>query len=159
VTLRDHHAFEQRKATIEAILDDLGPTRSTDVGRSEDLRRFKIEVDAPQLPLVAQARFRYLEWWRRDGSGWRRVKSYFDYIDLVHGGRLAYHRHDLPGAAGIPHSHCEPANRPSTAPHFRAYEVDLLEAHEEFTALYASGRPIDCVGLRPLRTDHEGADA
>jgi len=45
--------------------------------------------------------------------------------------------------------------RTATPParHFRAYEVDLLEAHEEFAALYASGRAIDCAGLRPLRVD------
>lgn len=36
---------------------------------------------------------------------------------------------------------------------FRAYEVDLLEAHEEFAALYASGRAFDCAGLRPLHLD------
>lgn len=151
--LRDHHAFEQRKATIEAVLDDLGPIRGEDGGKLEVVRRFEVQVDSPELPFAVRARFRYLEWWSRDGRGWQLVKYQYDYFDLVHRGRLAYHRHDLPGAANMLHSHCQPQGSPPLARHFRAYEVDLLEAHEEFTTLYASGRVIDCTGLRPLRSD------
>ena len=41
----------------------------------------------------------------------------------------------------------------------RTYTQRLLEAHEEFVALYASDRVLDCAGLRPLHATHEGADA
>lgn len=156
--LRDDHAFEQRKATVSAILDDLGPIRDEDSGKLQDFRRFEIELDSPESPLAARARFRYLEWWTREGRGWRLGRYQYHYVDRVHGGRLAYHRHNVHGAADIPHSHCQPVDRPALAPHFRAYEVDLLEAHEEFAALYASGRAIDCAGLRPLHATPEGAD-
>jgi hypothetical protein len=159
VKLRDDHAFEQRKATVAAILDDLGPIRVQDSGKLEEIRRFEVALDAPEPPLDVLARFRYLEWWIRDGRGWRLAKYQYDYFDLVHRSRLAYHRHDLPGRANILHSHCQPADRPLSAQHFRAYEVELLESHEEFAALYASGRDIDCASLRPLQVPEEGAEA
>ena len=157
--LRDDHALEQHKARVSAILDDLGDIRVEDSGTRDSIRRFEIEVDAPRPPLTGRARFRYLEWWTRDGRGWQRGRYQYDYFNRVHRSRLAYHRHNLPGAADILHSHCEPPGKPLSASRFRAYEVDLLEAHEEFTALYASGRVIDCAGLRPLHATQEGADA
>ena len=157
--LRDGHAFNQRKATVSAILDDLAPIREDDGGKVEAVRRFEIEFEAPEPPLAAEARFRYLEWWNRDGRGWQLIKYQYDYINLIDHARLAYHRHDLTATADIPHMHCGPMRGPAAASHFRSYEVDLLEAHEEFAALYASGHAIDCAGLRPLHATQEGADA
>jgi hypothetical protein len=153
LTLRDDHAFEQRTATILAIVDDVGSPSLEDTGKADALRRFQVEVDVAEAPLEVQARFRYLEWWSRDGRGWRLAKYQYDYFDRVHRSRLAYHRHDLAGEPDLLHIHCEPPGTPPSARHFRAYEVDLLEAHDEFSALYASGRAIDCVGLRPLHVD------
>ncbi len=158
VRLRDDHAFERHKARIAAILDDLGDIRVEDSGRRDSIRRFEIEVDAPRPPLTARARFRYLEWWSRDGGGWQRGRYTYDCFDRVHGGRLAYHRHDRPGLPDGHHIHCEPSRGRTQARHFRAYEVDLLEAHDEFAVLYANGGTIDCTGLRPLHVT-EGADA
>jgi len=158
VRLRDDHAFEQRKSTVSAILDDLAPISHDDGGKLDDVRRLEFELETPDPPLDGRARFRYLEWWRREGRGWRLIKYQYDYVDVITRSRLAYHRHDLPGAPDTFHSHCEPPGRPSSVPHFRAYEVDLLEAHEEFAALFASGRTIDCAGLRPLRANQEGTD-
>jgi hypothetical protein len=157
--LRDDDAFEQRKATVLAILDDLGPIRDEDSGKLNEIRRFGVELDAPEPPLASRARFRYLEWWSRDGRGWQLGRYQYDYFDRVDRARLAYHRHNLPGGPNMLHRHCEPPDRSPSAPHFRAYEVDLLEAHEEFAALYVSGRPINCAGLRPLQVTEEGADA
>lgn len=156
--LRDDHAFEQRKATIEAILDDLGPIRSDDGGKLEGVRRFEVALDTPEPPLPARARFRYLEWWSRDGHGWTLAKYQYEYIDLMRRGRLAYHRHDLAYGPDLLHIHCETSGGRRSSAHFRAYEVDVLEAHEEFAALYSNDRPISCAGLRPLRAT-EGADA
>ena len=157
--LRDDHAFEQHKARISAILDDLGDVRAEDSGKRESLRRFEIEVDAPRSPMTVRARFRYLGWWSRDGRGWRLDRYQYDYFDRVSRARLAYHRHNLPRGANTLHAHCEPSGGRSLERHFRAYEVDLLEAHEEFAMLYVIGRPITCGGLRPLQVTEEGADA
>ena len=149
--LRDDHAFEQRKATIVAILDRLGDLIVIDGGKAAPERAVRFELDAPRRPLPAFGRFRYGEVFRRDGVGWSLTSYTYDYLDVEHGGRLAYHWHSLPGRLAVHHLHCRPpAGRPSIS-HFRAYEVDLFEAHDEFTRLLASGTPIDCTGLRPLR--------
>ena len=144
---------------MSAILDDLAPISHDDSGKLEDVRRLEIDLVTPDPPLVVRGRFRYVEWWSRDGVGWRRFKYQYDYIDVMNRSRLAYHRHDLPGAPDTLHIHCKSPGSPSLEPHFRAYEVDLLEAHEEFAAVYASGRAIDCAGLRPLITTQKGTDA
>ncbi len=157
--LGDDHAFEQRKATVLAVLDDFGPPHYEDTGRLEAMRLFEVDVDAPEAPLPVRARFRYLEWWSRDGRGWQLVKYQYDYVDRVGRSRLAYHRHDLADQPDIPHMHCESSGKPASAPQFRSYEVDLLEAHEEFAALYLGDRGVDCARLRPLHIDRQGADA
>ena len=149
--LRDDHAFEQRKATIVAVLDDDGDVLLADTGKAAPERAVRFELAAPRHPLAELGRFRYGEVFHRDGAGWVLTSYTYDYLDLEHGGRLAYHWHPLPGGPAVHHLHCRPpVGRPSVS-HFRAYEVDLLEAHEEFARLFASGTPIDCTGLRPLR--------
>lgn len=151
--LRDDHAFEQRKATILAILDRLGEVKIGDTGKAVPERAILFELDAPEHDLTATGRFRYREVFRRDGDGWILMSYTYDYLDLERGGRWAYHWHALPGRSGVFHEHCRPpSGRPSVS-HFRAYEVELLEAHEEFARLYASDSPIDCTGLRPLLLD------
>ncbi len=137
----------------------VGDVRQDDTGRRGTPRRLEVEVDAPRPPLAAQASFRYLEWWSRDGRGWFLVRYQYDYLDRFLGGRLAYHRHDLADQPDIPHMHCMPTGRPPTVRHFRSYEVDLIESHEEFAALYLGDRGVDCVGLRPLHIHRQGADA
>lgn len=144
-----NHAFEQRKATILAILDDLGSPELSDSGRNARERRLSVVVDAPDPDLPTQARFKYVEIFRRDRDRWRLVGYTYDYVDLVNGGRFAYHRHDLPSRQDVLHVHCEPPTGASTA-HFRAYEVTLLEAHDEFAGWWASGSQIECRGLRRL---------
>jgi len=153
VRLSDDHAFEQRTATVLAILDDLGPPRIDDSGKRSAVRWLESELDVPEAPIDAEVRFRYLEWWSRNGRAWLLDKYQYDCFDRRHGSRFAYHRHGLAGRADILHIHCEPARDRSRAPHYRSYEVDLLEAHEEFAELYLGGRSIDCAGLRPLRPD------
>lgn len=149
--LRDDHAFEQRKATIIAILDDDGDVTIDDTGKADPERAMLFELEAPGHYLAAEGRFRYREVFRRDGDGWVLISYIYDYLDLERGGRRAYHWHDLPGRSGVFHEHCRPpSGRPSIS-HFRSYDVDLFEAHEEFAMSYASETSIDCMGLRPLR--------
>ena len=151
--LRDDHALEQRKATIVAVLDRLADLTTSDTGKAAKERAIRFELDAPRCPLAALRRFRYGEIFRRDAVSWILSSYTYDYLDLERGGRSAYHWHDLPGRPAVHHYHCRPpAGRPSLS-HFRAYEVDLLEAHDEFARLFASGAPIDCTGLRPLRAE------
>lgn len=149
--LRDDHAFEQRKATIIALLDDDGDVTIHDTGKAAPGRAIGFELDAPRRPMAPLGRFRYREVFRRDGDGWILESYTYDHIDLERGGRRAYHWHDLPGRAGVFHEHCRPSDGRPPISHFRSYDVDLFEAHEEFAMSHASETAIDCTGLRPLR--------
>ena len=149
----DEHAFEQRKATIIAILAGVGDLDVEDSGRRGPERRFTVRADAPGDGYFGRASFDYHEWFVRGMEGWRIDRYHYDFIDRVHGGRLAFHLHELGPGRRRAHVHCEPAARMPSISHFRAYEVDLLEAHDDFLGLFASETPIDCTGLRPLRSD------
>jgi len=149
----DDHAFEQRKATILAILDDDGDVTVEDGGKGVAVRSLEFALDGPRRPLPTLARFRYGEIHRREGDAWILADYRYEYLDVEHGGRVAYHWHDLPGRVGVHHLHCRPPTGRPTMSHFRSYAVDLLEAHDEFIRSYAAGTPIDCSSLRPLRPD------
>jgi len=152
VRVLDNHAFEQRKATIIAILGHVGELNIDDSGRRGTDRRFAVQVDAPGDGYPSRAFFNYHEWFVKGDDGWRIDRYHHDFIDRVDGGRLAFHLHDLGPGRRRAHVHCEPATGMTNISHFRAYEVDLLEAHDEFLGLFASETPIDCSGFRPLRS-------
>ncbi len=115
----------------------------------------EFEVDAPRVPLSASARVRYAEVFRADDLGWYLDKYHYDYLDFLRGGRFAYHRHDVGGQAAVFHIHCEPTGGSAAEKHHRAYEVDLLEAHDEFVERYVSDKPVDCRGERALTIQRE----
>lgn len=144
------HRFEQRKATILAIMDDLGDATLIDIGRDRRLRQIRVETRAPGHGLPTQARFVYVEWFQRVPRGWRLLRYQYDYLDPRHGGRFAYHWHSVRRRRDVHHAHCEERLGAPADEHYRSYEVDLLEAHEEFARVYAADQPVDCSGLRPL---------
>ncbi len=116
-------------------------------------RKLVLDVLVPGQgePLSDEVRFRYQEWWRRSPLGWQRIRYDYDYFDLVSGARRGYHLHPLRGGADVlPHAVCELGSGVGKGRHYAAHEMDLLAAHEEFEAQYASGRPIDCRGLRAI---------
>lgn len=144
------HRFEQRIATIAKVLDAVGEVTVTDDTRRRGRARHLVfEVDAPGERRL-QSRFRYEEWWDRWRIRYRLTRYHYGYWDRTRGGMLAYHWHAIRGRTAVHHAHCQPAERDSASPHFRYYEVSLLEAHEEFARLYALDEPIDCSGFRPL---------
>ena len=144
------HRFEQRKTTIITMLDHLGEVELVDSGRLRRDRLLRFEVAAPGHGLADEAVFIYAEWHRRVARGWRLTRYQYDFLDRRHGGRFAYHWHSLTRRGPIYHAHCEQRLGAPVNPHYRAYEVDLLEAHEEFATLYAADESIDCSVLRPL---------
>lgn len=147
----DNHAFEQRKSTIITILGNVGELNIDDSGRHGKERRFAVRVDATGDGYPSRALFDYHEWFANADDSWRIDRYHYDFIDRVHGGRLAFHLHEIGPERRRAHVHCEPAAGTASISHFRAYEVDLLEAHAEFLGLFASETAIDCSGLRPLR--------
>lgn len=144
------HRFEQRKTTILSILDQLGDVELVDSGRARRDRRLRFALAAPGHGLSDEAEFIYTEWHRRVSRGWRLTRYQYDYLDVRRGGRFAYHWHALKRRSPIHHAHCEGRLGAATNPHYRAYELSLLEAHEEFARLYAADRRVDCSALRPL---------
>jgi hypothetical protein len=96
------------------------------------------------------AHFRYKEWWRRSSVGWVLVRYGYDYFDLRNGGHRGYHLHPLAGRGPVPHAVCVLPDGTGSGRHYAVHEVELLAAHEEFEALYAAGRRIDCRGLRAI---------
>lgn len=144
------HRFEQRKTTILTVLDHLGDATLVDSGRSERDRLLRLEVQAPGHGLTTDGTFIYIEWFHRVARGWRLTRYQYDYLDRRHGGRLGYHWHSLVRRRGVYHAHCEERLGTPSNDHYRSYQVDLLEAHEEFVNLYAANDPIDCASLRRL---------
>jgi len=150
VTDHGQHRFEQRKATILKALDHLGEVSLVDSGRARRDRKLRFVVAAPGNGLADEAAFMYAEWYQRVARGWRLTRYQYDYLDRRNGARVAYHWHSLTRRSPIYHAHCEERLGAATNPHYRAYELDLLEAHEEFVTLYAADESIDCSTLRPL---------
>lgn len=144
-------AYNQRRDDLYSRFDRLGRVNLQDLGANRSIRKLVIDLVVPGQggPLRDEARFRYQEWWRRSSVGWLRFRYDYDYFDLLSGARRGYHLHPLNGRV-VPHAVCEVAPRPGAGGHYEAHEVDLLAAHEEFEAQYASGRPIDCRGLRRI---------
>ena len=153
MTLLSPHAFEQRLVQLETRLDHLGlATISVSGTRHRQIRAVAIAPGVAGLPDLA--RFAYEEWFRRlSDRSLLRVKYNYNYFDLAAGASRGYHLHELsPGAGPVPHAKCAaPDGTGDPNAHFFAYEVDLWAAHDEFERQYASGQPIDCRGLTPLR--------
>jgi len=144
------HRFEQRKTTVLTVLDHLGDVQLVDSGRARRNRLLRFEVRAPGIGLPTDGTFIYAEWYQRVARGWRLRRYQYDYLDRRRGGRLGYHWHSVFRRRAVYHAHCEDALGIASIDHYRSYDVDLLEAHDEFVGLYAANDPIDCAGLRPL---------
>jgi hypothetical protein len=144
-------AYNQRRDDLYSRFDRLGRVSLRDLGGNRSVRKLVVDLIVPGQggPIPDEAHFRYQEWWRRSPLGWLRFRYDYDYFNLVGGGRRGYHLHPLKGQV-VPHAVCEAASRAGAGRHYEAHEVDLLAAHEEFEAQYASGRPIDCRGLRAI---------
>lgn len=148
MTLLSRHSFEQRLTGIEARLDRLGRTTTHVSGKRH--RKLRIECLAPGVSgLPGLARFKYEERFLGLESGFVRVRYDYDYFDLASGGWRGYHLHALPGGGEpLPHAKCVGADGSGDPDaHYFAYEVDLLAAHDEFEALYASEAVLSCKGL------------
>lgn len=144
------HRFEQRKTTIIAMLDHLGDLKVVDEGRKRGNRLLRFEVRAPGHGLADHALFVYSEWYARVPRGWRISRHQYDFVDRRAGGRLGYHWHPVTARRAVHHAHCEERLGAPKVTHYRWYEIDLLEAHDEFVRRYASEQRIDCSGLLPL---------
>ena len=146
--------LRRRRDRIEAYLDVWGDLRIADDGAAGDRRLLEFTLDAPGQDLPVEITARYAEYYRRRTPGsWILAKYHYEYLDIGHRRRLAYHMHDVGSRALVPHAHCERATELDVGEgphHLRAVELELREAHERFMRLYASGRAADCDAFLPL---------
>ena len=147
MTLRlDEHGFEQRRATIVAMLDRVGETEVLDEGADDDERVLTATARAPLDPPYQLGSFEYVEVYARGEQGrWELTEYAYELQQRPPPGRRAFHWHD-PWAH---HFHCLDPRSPERDHHYRGYELDLFEAHRELLRIYASAT-IDCSGLHPL---------
>jgi hypothetical protein len=146
--------LRRRRDRIADYLDVWGDLRVIDYGAAVERRFIEFALEAPGRDLPVDVKARYREYYRLRSSGdWLLAKYHYEYLDVIHGKRLAYHVHDIGRRRLVPHAHCEPAadlSEDESPHHLRAIELDLREAHELFMALYAAGREPDCGAFFPL---------
>ena len=146
--------LRRRRDRIADFLDVWGDLQVTDYGAAGKRRSIEFALEAPGRDLPVDVKARYREYYRlRSSGGWRLAKYHYEYLDVVHGKRLAYHMHDIGRRRLVPHAHCGPAadlSEDESPHHLRAIELDLREAHQLFMALYAAEREPDCGTFLPL---------
>lgn len=146
--------LRRRRDRVGDYLDVWGDVQITDVGGAGKRRIIEFALEAPGYDLPVDVKARYREYYRIRPSGdWVLAKYHYEYLDVVHGRRLAYHLHDIGTRRLVPHAHCEPATdlaEDESPHHLRAVELDLREAHARFMAVYATEREPDCGAFLPL---------
>jgi len=143
-----------RRDRLTDFLDAWGDLRVDDSGGGGNRRLLEFVLEAPggSLPIEVKATYREYYGRRRDG-GWDIAKYHYEYLDVARSKRFAYHLHDVGMRTLVAHAHCDDATdlQDEEGTHrFRAVELDLREAHEEFMRLWASDTGPDCRTLRPL---------
>ena len=135
--------FDQEISETEGFLSQFGDVR-TDLYRGTRVR-ISFVVAAPGYELPTEAVFEFHEWYRRSDEGWLRERYSYEYRPAE--SRKAHHL----GHPGLrrAHQHCEPRGRRSRL-HYDDHERLLRPTAEELGALHASGKPIECGGLRRL---------
>lgn len=143
------HAFEQRKKTLIAILDDLGSVTVEDSGADDDERILVLTAVAPGGDLPRAALFDYREVFSRTARGRWTMSAYaYEYRPGPPPSRRAYHWHD-----DQHHAHCVDPRYPEGDHHYRSSAVEVFWAHDRFRDLYLSESPITCQDLHPLVFD------
>jgi len=146
--------LRRRRDRLADYLDVWGDLRITDDGAAGTRRILEFALEAPGDDLPPEVKARYREYYRIRPSGdWALAKYHYEYLDVVHGKRLAYHLHDIGNRRLVSHAHCESATDLAVDEgphHLRAIELDLREAHEQFMTLYAAEREPDCGAYLPL---------
>lgn len=146
--------LRRRRDRLTDYLDAWGDLRVDDLGGAGNRRLLQFALEAPGGSLPIEVKSMYREYYSRGRDGdWDIAKYSYEYLDVARTKRFAYHLHNLGTRRLVPHAHCEAAtNLPDDEDthHFRAVELDLREAHEEFMRLWASDTEPDCRTLRPL---------
>ncbi|HUQ77536.1 MAG TPA: hypothetical protein VM427_01520 [Patescibacteria group bacterium] len=137
------------------FLADWGDLTVGDQGDRTERRLIEFSLESPGSDLPVDVKTRYREWYSRDAPRtWDLDKYTYEYLDVLHAKRLAFHLHDIGEQRRVFHAHCEDASEmgdEESPRHLRAMAYDLREAHERFMRLYASDERPDCISMLPLR--------
>lgn len=144
--LRPAATFTQELDEIEKQLRKYGSVdASDDEGKRKRNVAFVVDVPGYGLPRVATLEYR--ERYKRSAQGWFRDAYAFEYRTSARRSRRAHHQHT---AWGI-HQHCEPPGR-SSHEHYEDLERLLLPTHEDFAGLLDRAQPVQCLGLKRMRS-------
>ena len=138
-------------------LDHWGDVIARDAGRATERRMLEFAVLAPGGGLAVEVRELFREHYARNRAGdWDIVKYTYEYLDISHSARLAFHVHDIGARKRVAHAHCEESvdiPDEERSAHLRSVEYEIREAHDAFMHLYAAGGTPDCTGYLPLEID------
>ena len=154
-TLLSGAQVRRRIDKLTDFLADWGDLTVGDLGERTERRQIEFYLESPGSDLPVDVKTRYREWYSRDAHGnWDIDKYTYEYLDVLHTKRLAFHLHDIGEQTRVPHAHCEDASEmgdDESPYHLRAVAYDLREAHERFMRLYAADERPDCISMLPLR--------
>lgn len=140
--------LDQRIATAEAAFRGLGRVQLVDPGTIlGSPRTVMIAVDHPGWGLPTSALLQFVERWLLSGGIWHLTRYAYDLRMQPGPGRFGFHWHD-----GLYHTHCVDPGELDRDHHFQGAPIDLFAAYQQFGCLLASGSPVTCQGLKPLRS-------
>jgi len=137
--------LNQRIEKIENAFRKLGVVRVTRDPRAAP-QLIEISVSYPGWG-DTQAEMLFTETWALERESWSLVKYDYDLFMKPGPDRLGFHWHD-----GLYHTHCASRTDPGRDHHYAGAQIDIFKAFERFASILSRGRPISCVGLRPLRS-------
>lgn len=141
-----------RRGRLIHHLDNFGDLSIRDVGARTPRRLLEYWLAAPGDPCEQDVEALYREYYDRTrAGGWRLAKYTYEYRDLRHGTRPAYHLHPVEGSPElVAHAHCGSLEADEEAGHLRAVLLELMEANAIFMRLYARNADPDCASFLPL---------
>lgn len=140
--------FAQRIATAEVAFGGLGQVHVADPGAVPGMpRTIRIDIDHPDWGLPTAASLEFVERWVLLGTTWELTRYAYELRMVPGSGRLAFHWHD-----GLFHTHCIDPADPGRDHHYQGSTIDLFGAYQNFGGVLASGSPITCQALTPLRS-------
>jgi hypothetical protein len=142
--------LESRAIAVTGVLAGDGELDVNILDLSVSPAALDFRIRAPAGRAGHEASFRYFEKYERGGTGWRLVE-YVYLLSWQNGlGQFEYHWHPFRWSGDQPvfHVHCQSPG--GARSHYRSHPYTLEEGRADLLRRYASGAPVNCIGLYPL---------